>query len=852
MIGPLLRWLSARHWLEHPVRTGLTVLGVSLGVAVVVGVDLLAGEILAANRRSLEAIAGKAQLTVTAGETGMDREVADRIFKLQGVAHVEPLLERQLVEPDRGPILLLGVDFLGDNALRQVEADPADQEVIDDPIAFLNSTKAVVVPESFATRRGLKKGQSFSLATGEGSREFVIKGLVRDRGPARAFGGDVVLMYLDAAQVALGMGDRVSRIDIGLDEGVAPETAKRAIAAELGPAFTVDFPMRRGARLEQLMAGLSQALYTMAALAIAVGILLAYNAVEISVRQRRRELAILRAIGTDRRIILTLVLIEAVLVGAIATVVGLSLGYVLARLGLASTAQSVSDLYDVVKVDEVTLAPRHVIMGGIVGLLIPFVGALRPARWIAGEPPVAGLTRSAAEEIAEPSLWRGLGVGVAVCAFGVAVLSLPIARESMRVGYMALGIMLIGAIFLAPSVVSALARATRRLFGWRLAAEEVIALDHVIRDRRRAALNVASLVAGVAAVLTVATYVTSLHFTYQRWLAAAVPADLFVTAGSKLAMTHNTPMDTGLGDDLRRLPGVDAVFQVRVADYDFHDRPIRLVSAEMGGYLQYGSWLILEGGVRPDGPTVRGHGVLVSENLARREGLKAGDPITLPTPSGPRDFQIEAVVVDFTSDQGVILFDRQPYVSLFKDDRVDSFDLFLKQGVDPLPIQQQIRQEFGTRNDLFVLTNSEFKAEAQRLIDQIFALLDLLQLVTLLIAVLGVSTTLVAAVLDRTREVGVMRAVGATPGQVIRIVLVEAGFIGATASILGAALGTLCGAMFLRSILVATVGWALPWVVPGSSYVVVLLGVTYASVIAGIYPAWWSARQPTLDAIQTD
>ena len=167
-------------------------------------------------------------------------------------------------------------------------------------------------------------------------------------------------------------------------------------------------------------------------------------------------------------------------------------------------------------------------------------------------------------------------------------------------------------------------------------------------------------------------------------------------------------------------------------------------------------------------------------------------------------------------------------------------------------MQQQIRKEFGTRYDLFVLTNSEFKAEAQRLIDQIFALLNLLQLVTLFIAVLGVSTTLVAAVLDRTREVGVMRAVGTTPAQVVRIVLTEAAFIGASASILGSALGALCGVMFLRSVLVASVGWTLPWVIPVSSYIIVLVGVTCASIMAGIYPAWWSARQPTLDAIQTE
>src|SRR5688572_3455474 len=145
---PLLHWLSARHWRQHPIRAALTLVGVSLGVAVTLAVNLIGTEIQASHRRSLEYIAGKAELTVSAGETGMSREVSDRIAAVDGVAHVDPLLEKVLIEPGRGPVVLLGVDFLGDDALRQVEAGEGDEEILEDPIAFLNSKESCVVPYS--------------------------------------------------------------------------------------------------------------------------------------------------------------------------------------------------------------------------------------------------------------------------------------------------------------------------------------------------------------------------------------------------------------------------------------------------------------------------------------------------------------------------------------------------------------------------------------------------------------------------------------------------------------------------------------------------------------------------------
>ncbi len=849
---PLIRWLSIRHWLRKPLRTLMTAFGIALGVAVTVSVDLIGDEIVNAHRRTVDAVSGKAQLSVTRGEAGVPVTVVDQVLKVRGVSHAAPVLEQMVSEPGRGPLLLLGIDFLGDDALRSVDAVPEDEEVLDDPLAFLNSTNSLLVAKSFADRRGLTRDSHVVLSTPMGKKEFVIRGLVRDQGPARAFGGDVVVMYLDAAQIALGLGEVATRIDLMVSPGEELGAVRTRLVSALGAGYKVELPERRSARLEELMTGLKHALYTMAALAVWVGILLAYNAVEISVRQRKNELAILRAVGAERRHIVALVLLEACALGLLATPAGLALGWLLALRGVSETARLVSELVEVVKVDEIVLGGRHLISGIFVGVVIPVLGAIQPARWIIKEPPMSGLSR-AVEELGEVhQAKRSMGWGVVATLVGLAVFASPWAAANTVLGYTGFALTLLGAVFLAPAVVDRLATLVQRAGRNVLSAEVIVALDHVVRDRRRAALNVASLVAGVATVLTVATYGRSFSDANRRWLDSALVSDLFVTSGSKLAIGENQPLEPRLGELLAAIPDVESIYPVRVIDFEHRGRPLKL--AAVGGfrdYLQRARLLIVDGALDVDGLAAGTH-LVVSESVARRDGYGAGDRITLDTPHGPRDFTVSAIIVHFLSDQGVILMDRDVYRGWSDDAWVDSFDMIVKRGVEPAVVRARVRELYGDKYNLYILSNRELKEESQRLINQLIALMSFLELVTLAIAVLGVATTLVAAVLDRTREIGVMRAVGTTPGQIVRIVLSEAALIGAAASLFGLVLGTAVGALFLRSVVVAAVGWSMPWIIPFSAYPAVLLGVIAASVVAGLYPAWRSARIPILDAIRAE
>ena len=550
----LLRWLSLRHWLGHPVRTLLTVLGVSLGVAVGLSVRLISGEILQSHRRSLEHIAGKAELTVRAGDAGMERELADRIAEVDGVGPVDPVLEKVLLEPDRGPLLLLGIDFLGDDALRNLEAVEGDEEVIEDPISFLNSTEAVVVPRSFGESRGLAKGDEFELITPAGRRTFRIEGMLEDKGAVKAFGGDVVVMFLDAAQVALDLGYTITHVDLATDGTVTPADLKVRLQAALSEEYDVEYPGTRGARLEQMMEGFQQALTLMSALAIWVGVLLAYNAVEISVRQRQKEIAILRALGAPTRGVMGQILLEAAAIGVLASLTGITLGTGLARAGLEQTAGTVSEVFAVVKVEEIQLTMVDVVGAILVGMVMPVVAAWWPALEVARLPPYLGLSRPVAQGSNPRKERRSLIVGLLLAGVGFVVFLLPAAQRRVDLGQGAFALVLFGALFFAPALVVGMAHLLQRSLGGRLSAEAVVATDHVVRDRQRAALNVASLVAGVATVITIATYIHSIKYTYDGWIESTAPADVFITAGASFGVSKTSPSTLRSGTASRRCP----------------------------------------------------------------------------------------------------------------------------------------------------------------------------------------------------------------------------------------------------------------------------------------------------------
>jgi putative ABC transport system permease protein len=286
----------------------------------------------------------------------------------------------------------------------------------------------------------------------------------------------------------------------------------------------------------------------------------------------------------------------------------------------------------------------------------------------------------------------------------------------------------------------------------------------------------------------------------------------------------------------------------------YRDQTAFLLSLDKAVYSKHGRPVYLEGRDAPASSRQAREEVGLSENFARRWDLHAGDTIELRTPGGPRRYRVGAVVVDYTSDTGAIIMERSTYVRDFGDDLVDSFDLYLTpDGRRRIgAIRREILRRYGERYDLRIKTNAELRDQILAFVNQMFQIMNAMEVLALIIAMLGVANALIASVLDRTREIGILRAIGASRGQVLRSVLAEAALMGLYASLLGAPAGALLGWLAVRVINTAVSGWSVPFVFAWAATLQTAAVVTLAALVAGLLPARNATRVQPIVALRAE
>ena len=850
MFLPLLRLISLRHLFQAPLRTALTLVGVAVGVATMVGVAAINRSVLEAFRSTVDTIAGKADLTVAGAQVGFDEAVLEQVRAVPGVTHASGGLT--LVAPVRGSpgesLYVIGVDLLDDGHFRTYEG--VDQEIgsLTEDLEFLNSTDRMLVSERFAQEHGLKVGDTFGLSTPTGAQDFIVHALIRESGPVKAFGGSVAVMDVASAQVAFGREGLLNRIDVAVDSKVGADAAQQRLKAALGPAFEVERPSRRGGSVETMVRSFQMGLNLGSGVALLVGVFLVYNTISISVVQRRREIGTLRALGASRLRIRTLFTLEAMTLGALGTAMGVPLGLLLSRGAIDVVSDSISKMYVKVNARDVELTALELTLGIALGVLGSAFAALRPALNASRVQPVEALRRDAAAGAqVGVSPRRLVGLGLVCLALVYPLTRLPPPVENLPVGgYVAIFLVMMGATLLTPAMLQGLWHVYRGPGQWLLGVSGRLAADNFARAPGRTAVPVSALAIGVAMAVGIAGFVGSFHRSSQKWINQAVPADLFVTSSARMAGVQNQPMKPDLARDIEKLPGVGQVDRVRILAHEVLGLRAYVVSVIPQVYEQHAQPIFLEGRLPTHAQWSAGS-IVISENLSRRRDLHVGDTLEMATPTGSRSYTVGAVVVDYTSDQGTVVMSREVYMAHFLDDQVDIFEVYLSDLSKVEEVRRAITEAHGRQYDLYVLTNNELRQEAMGLIDDAFAVTYAMEAMAVLLALLGVINTLLAAVLDRTREIGLLRAVGAARGHVLRLFVGEATFIGLSGGLIGVLAGTVMGLIVTIAVGEQSTGWSFAYVFPTGVALQMSAAATVCAAVAGVYPA---RRAASLDVVE--
>jgi putative ABC transport system permease protein len=846
----LLRLISWPYFRKHVLRTLLTTAGIVLGVAVFVGMHTANQSVLFAFSRTIDRIAGKTELQVTAGETGFAEDVLEKVQSAPSVRVAVPVIEA-VVDTNiagEGNILILGVDFTGDRSLRDYDLESGDEAVVDDPLVFLAQPNSLIVAKEFAEKNRLDVGSRLPLGTAEGLKEFTIRGIMKSSGLTTAFGGNLAIMDVYAAQKMFGRGRTFDRIDLAVQPGTSIAQRQQELRSLLGPGFQVDVPSGRGQQFEAMLAAYSMMVNISSLFALFIGMFIIYNSFAIAVTQRRSEIGILRALGATRRQIRWLFLGESAVTGLVGSLVGLLGGVLIARGIASSIGALISDVYGIAqRADELATSPW--LLGGAlaIGVATSVIAALIPARSAAQVDPVQALQKGKYQVLSGGESRVRLLLAVTLGLFSVVCLTIGTSRLLFYLGYV---LAILVALLLSPLLSLALARAIRPILKAVRPVEGALAADSLIQAPRRTSASVAALMLSLALAIAFAGMAQASYSSVINWMNVALNPDLFVMPSQNVVIrTIRFPAE--MGRDLEAIRGVNRVQLVRDARIVFRGTPVMIIAVEVESIAQTSARTPVAGDASEMYRlAAAGKGLMVSDNLAQLQKLKLGEMLEVPAPGGVIRLPIVGVVEDYSDQQGTIIMDRSLFTHYWNDDSVNVFRLYLQPGADVPDVKRRILSRFEGQRRVFVLTNVELKNYILKVTDQWFGLTSVQIAVAVVVAILGIVNTLTVSITDRRRELGVLRAVGGLHGQIRRTIWIEALAVGSLGLVLGLALGAMNLYYVLQIVHQDIAGMRLDYQFPISVAATLVPTILAAAFVAAIWPAEAAVRGSLVEALE--
>ena len=839
----LLRLFSLRYFRDHKLRTLLAFSAISLGVALFVSSYVTNVSVVASIEQTKRDLAGKAEWQVTRGRSlGVEETLLEKIRTIPNVI-AAPVIQASvpLMKPHGETLLILGIEFLNDSLLRlyKIQGGLDAKTVL--TMSFVPN--GILIADSFAARNGLKVGSPITVETNRGTQTLRVTGLLEDAGPVRTLSGRFGVMELHTAQRLFRRPGLVDRIEVA--------GASRAQLEAACPGFEVESIVALSSMVQDALSRV-QALVIVSVIALLVGLFIIYNTVQVSIVERVKDIGIIRALGATRSQVLSLLLLEWMVLGLLGSVMGVVLGYLLARQMLGVTARAVNALIPLVTLTQTTFPPLAVVSALIVGIGTTLVGAYGPA-WHALGIPAIEAVRPHTYRLAK-SYWLLFVRGLVMTVVGVALVS-QILRYPYA-GLASVGLIFWGVAMMLPQLVIKLAHAVRELFRKLSSVEGFLAADNMVKFPQRTALTIVTLGGALGMMVATAALVDGLRIASTRWLVQAFPFDFAITSNnlmSSLYSQHTVPR--ALVDQVRKVDGVTSACAFRTAFSDYHDKDILVMGIETVPYVEMQHQKRIGRWARPFAQPENlsklrsGQGLFVSENLAYFFNLRAGDRITLKTPSGPHSAVILQTLEDYSWPHGVVIMDFDVWTNLWKDDDITYIGIGVQRGVSTELLRERIEATLKGLSSVYLYTMEEIRRIGREILDQTVAVANIQVLIAIFIGSLGIVNTLLISVLQRSREIGLLRAVGMTRGQVARTVVLEGILMALVGSMVGLAEGLLGGWVPVRYFELSITGYLTPIVVPWGHAVVALVIAVSVGIVASLVPARRAASLDILDAI---
>lgn len=836
-----LSLIAVRHSTKHPVQSLLLVLGVALGVAMIVAIDIANSSAGRAFSLSTDSIVGKATHQITAAPGDLPTSLYRQLRVDLGLDEVAPTVNGLVLlqEAEALPLNLLGVDPFAEGPFRNYLGDGSGGVSSDALLSLLIEPNSVLLSQSLAERYGLTPGDRLTILAGDEVRTVDLMGLLAPSDDmSRSALDGLILSDISTAQEILNMTGRISTIDL-----ILPNEADTQPIVDLLPASAQLQPAElRNQTLTQMTAAFELNLSALSLLALVVGMFLIYNTINFSVVQRRPVLGTLRCLGVTRREIFGLVLSEALALSAVGALIGLGLGVVLGRALVSLVTQTINDLFFTLTVQSVAVTPFTLLKGFVAGLGAGLFAAFVPALEATSVPPNSALKRSVEEARMQRLIpWLTL-IGVVIMAAGWGVLN--VASESLAVSFFGIFIILIGTAFLTPLVTQYLMRLVQPLTRRALGIIGTMAPRDIIRSLSRTSVTIAALMMAVTVIIGVGIMINSFRSTVVTWLDSLLSADIYISPAGQSVRVEGD-VDPEFIDAIWQHEEIEHVNLLRgtvVLDENYERIELRAFTPYPDENERLDSLLWSVGSTAAVIEAIDNGAIAVSEVFARRFDLPldGASTITLRTENGLETFDVAAIFYDYALPEvGYIYMRLDTYRTYWPGDSgISNVSLFLKPEALPRTdaLTRELTDLYAADYRLSLSSNRTLKENALEVFDRTFTITAALRLLATIVAFIGVLSALMSLQLERTRELGTLRANGMSLPQMWSKTLLETGLMGLTAGLMAIPFGWALAYILIYFINLRSFGWSMQMYTDPTIFGVALAVALVAALLAGIYP----------------
>jgi len=858
----LTRLITIRSIRTHFLRFALSGFGIVLGVASVLAINVSNQAALASIIELFQNTSGNAKLSIVSASSDSSQGIPERtvqtVLNIPGIAVATPIVKIQTLLADEAVPNQLGLGMLGTNTTGGMQVYGVDA-AIDSKIRpykliegrFLSSEPAaleIVLVKDYAVDKKLKLDQWINILTPNGMNQVKIVGLVAKEGPGQTNNGSFGVIPLRTAQELFNRHESIDQIDILTTENnptnQSLEKIKNLLQARLGKEFLVTYPANQGKRMTQMLQNYQIGLNFMSGIALFVGAFLIYNAFAMTVVERTREFGMLRTIGMTRDQVTSQMVFEAIVLGIGGSILGIGLGMILAR-GLSALMEVILNQ----SLQAIQFPLSSIVTSFAIGVVVTLLAAGIPA-WQAGRisPMEALHIRGKSRE--SWLIRQGWILGAFLLLGSIAILIWnPFPYDvQFRMGSMTVFGLFAGVTLLIPASVGVWESLSRPILKLIYGSSGSLGSRNIRRSRQRTALTTAALMIGVAMVIMTRSMTQSFAGDLRSWMKAYLGGDIYISA--------SVPLRGDMVSRIEAIPGVIGVAPLRYFNVDLltpsgSTQTINFMAYDPVAYSQVTSFVF--SGDQPNIENVvsqlqQGDVILISSVLAEKYGLHTGDQAFLRTPGGFHAFKIAAEVVDFYNQGLVVQGSWNDMRRYFHIDNASTFMVKVGNGYQVSQVQQQIETLYKKRYSLILESNVSLQKRVLTLMNQAFSMFDVMALIAIVVGSLGVVNTLTMSVIERTQEIGMLRAIGMLRGQIVKMVLAEAGLMGLFGGLLGLATGIILARILFYG-MKAMSGYSIEFVMPMDGVVLTFIVAFIVSQVAAIIPGRRAARVKILEAV---